>query len=115
MHSANKRVVLITGCSSGFGREMASQFLKQGWITIATLRKASERRSIFSDEMQAYPDRLFVMPLDVTDAGERRNIAEFVRSRFDQLDCLVNNAGYGLFGALEDLAEHQMRRQMEVN
>jgi len=44
-----------------------------------------------------------------------KRIAEFVRSRFDQLDCLVNNAGYGLFGAFEDLAEHQIRRQLEVN
>ena len=105
MHSANNGVVLITGCSSGFGRGMVSQFLKQGWITIATLRNANERRSIFSGELQAYPDRLFVMPLDVTDAGERKAVVEFVQSRFDHLDCLINNAGYGLFGALEDLTE----------
>ena len=115
MRSTDRRVVLITGCSSGFGRGMVSQFLKQGWIAIATLRKASERRSIFSDEMRAYPDRLFVTPLDLTDADERRNIVEFVQNRFNRLDCLVNNAGYGLFGALEDLTEQQIRRQMEVN
>jgi len=94
---------------------MVSEFLRQGWIAVATLRKANERRSVFPDEIQAYPDRLFVVPLDVTDANERRTIVELVRSRFDQLDCLVNNAGYGLFGALEDLTEHQIRHQMEVN
>ena len=94
---------------------MVSQFLTQDWITIATLRNANERRGVFSNEMLAYPNRLFVMSLDVTNASERIQLAEFIRSRFDQLDCLVNNAGYGLFGALEDLAEHQIRHQLEVN
>ncbi len=94
---------------------MVSQFLKQGWIAIATLRNANERGNIFSDEIRAYPKHLFVLSMDVTNASERSNIAELIRSRFDQLDCLVNNAGYGLFGALEDMTEAQIRHQMEVN
>lgn len=115
MQSADKRVVLITGCSSGFGRGLVSRFLKQGWLTIATLRNADERRSLFSVELRAHPNRLFIQQLDVAEASERNRVVEFVCSRFDQLNCLINNAGYGLFGALEDLAEQQIRHQMEVN
>ena len=110
------KTVLITGASSGFGRDLAPAFLKAGWTVLATMRNASGRAELFNDDLAKWPDRLFVSSLDVADERERAAIAEFIDAKFDsKLDCLVNNAGYGVFGALEDLSEEQIRRQMEVN
>ena len=111
----DSRTVLITGCSSGFGRGMVPEFLKHGWTVIATLRNGEVRSGLFARELEAHPGRLSVVSLDVTDPEERAALAETIRTRCGELDCLVNNAGYALFGALEDLSEVQIRRQMEVN
>lgn len=108
------RRVLVTGASSGIGRQAVSEFLRRGWSVLATLRRADERGAIFADEQAAHPGALEVMSLDVADAAERASVVAHVMET-GVLDCLVNNAGYGLFGALEDLSEEQLRRQLEVN
>ena len=84
-----------------------TEFLRRGWAVTATMRRAAERADVFAGES----GELEVLSLDVADAGER----EAVTARVRELDCLVNNAGYGLFGALEDVDEEQLRRQLEVN
>lgn len=109
------RVVLITGCSSGFGRRMVTKFLEDGWMVYATLRRAEDRRILFEDELKRYADRLSIGELDVTSAPDRRAMADVVRQKGLGLDCVVNNAGYMLLGALEDASEDQMRRQFDVN
>jgi NAD(P)-dependent dehydrogenase (short-subunit alcohol dehydrogenase family) len=76
------------------------------------LRRAGERKTLFADEQQAHGERLVVLDLDVTDAGARAAAVARVGGR---LDCLVNNAGYALFGALEDTSEDELRAQLEVN
>jgi len=111
----NLKTVLITGCSTGFGREWVSRFLERGWTVVATMRNLNERGSLFAGELQKYPDRLHLLSLDVTNERERKEAVEFVRTRFKRLDVLINNAGYGQFGALEDITEAQLRRQFEVN
>jgi NAD(P)-dependent dehydrogenase (short-subunit alcohol dehydrogenase family) len=112
----NNKTVLITGCSSGFGRLLVPEFLRDGWTVVATLRQAKARREIFKDEMVDHAERLFLLSLDVTNEAERQAAFEFIEKHFEgKLDCLVNNAGYGLFGAAEDLSEEQIRAQMEVN
>ena len=112
----NSRTVLMTGTSSGFGRLLVPEFLREGWTVIATLRDAQERADMFKSELRGAADRLFPFSLDVTNEKDRRAAAEFIDEHFEgRLDCLVNNAGYGLFGAAEDLSEEQVRRQMEVN
>lgn len=108
--------VLVTGSSSGFGRELVTNFLERGWDVIATLRNAEGRRGDFEGEMGRYPGKLTLLELDVRDAAQRAAIARHIDEKCGgRLDCLVNNAGYGLFGALEDLSEEQIRGQIEVN
>src|SRR5262245_25417622 len=112
----SRKTVLITGCSSGFGQLLVPEFLRDGWQVIATMRGAEKRQALFSKELQQYGDQLAILLLDVTNAEERRAVRDFIKERFGgRLDCLVNNAGYGLFGAVEDLSEAQIRQQMEVN
>ncbi|MCW1431688.1 SDR family oxidoreductase [Novosphingobium sp. JCM 18896] len=82
--------VLITGCSTGFGREAAIHFLDRGWTVVATMRDPAASTLPISD-------RLRVLPLDVTDAG---SIALAV-SKAGPIDVLVNNAGIGWLNALE--------------
>jgi NAD(P)-dependent dehydrogenase (short-subunit alcohol dehydrogenase family) len=103
--------VLITGSSSGIGRLAVSEFLRRGWSVIATLRGAEARRDLFAGEAC---DALEVLSLDVADPAERSAVVDRVMQT-GVLDCLINNAGYGLFGALEDMSEEQLRRQFEVN
>jgi NAD(P)-dependent dehydrogenase (short-subunit alcohol dehydrogenase family) len=108
--------VLITGCSSGFGRLMVGEFLDQGWRVLAGLRRAPERSELFAAERARAGDRLRLLDLDVNDAGGRRAAVAAVAEWADgRLDCLVNNAGQGIFGALEDASEAEIRAQLEVN
>ncbi len=107
------RTVLVTGAASGFGRGVVSALLARGFRVLATMRKADARRESFASEIAKYPDALEVLELDVTNAEDRDAIAQLATRR--GLDGLVNNAGYGLFGALEDVSEAQLRAQLEVN
>jgi len=111
-----KKSVLITGTSTGFGRRLVTEFLHAGWRVIATLRNAEDRRELFADDTAKAGDRLFILSLDVAREQERAAIAAFIEKQLGgRLDCLVNNAGYGVIGAFEDLSEAQIREQMEVN
>ncbi|MGP1385174.1 MAG: SDR family oxidoreductase [Thainema sp.] len=108
------KTVLITGCSSGFGRGMVDEFLRRGWSVIATMREAEARSHIFADLLNQYDQQLVVLSLDVTDAAECQAVGEFVRTH-GRLDCLVNNAGNCYLGAFEDLSDDQLRQQFETN
>jgi NAD(P)-dependent dehydrogenase (short-subunit alcohol dehydrogenase family) len=106
--------VLVTGSSTGFGRILCTAFLERGWSVIATMRGAAGRKALFKADAERFGDKLTILDLEVTDAGEREAAAKAVE-KSGGLDCLVNNAGYGVFGPLEELSEEQWRRQMEVN
>ena len=110
-----EKKVLITGCSSGFGYGMTVAFLRAGWTVIATMRNAEKKTDIFLEESEKFNGCLHVKPLDVTAIKERKTLFDFVTTLGGGLDCLVNNAGYALVGALEDITEEQLRHQMEVN
>ncbi len=106
----------MTGCSSGIGRALVPALLEAGWEVVATLRRASERGSVFDELAGAHPGRLHVLDLDVTSGASRRAAAVFVREKWGgRLELLVNNAGYGLYGAFEDLTEEELRAQFETN
>lgn len=106
--------VLVTGSSTGFGRGLCAAFLERGWSVFATLRRAGERQGLFAAEKARFGAALTVLSLDVADAGELDAAAAAVE-RAGGLDCLVNNAGFGQFGAFEEVDEAAWRRQMEVN
>lgn len=108
------KTILITGCSSGFGLEMVHDLIEEGHHVIATMRSAEERKAVFENVKDK--TKLTVLNLDVCEASDIQHAAEHVDSVHDgKLDVLINNAGYGLYGALEDVNEEQMRHQMEVN
>jgi short-subunit dehydrogenase len=110
------KVVLITGCSSGFGYEMVQKFLNQGWTVIATLRQAENRLDLFQNHLAKFQDRLFIKTLDVTSQKDRSDVSQFIREKFNgQLNCLINNAGKAIYGSIEDASEEQLRNQLEVN
>lgn len=96
--------VMITGCSSGFGRETAEHFLRQGWSVVATMRTPREG-------ILPVSDRLRLLPLDVTD---RRSIAAAVDAA-GEIHALVNNAGIGWMGPLEGTPEETIRDIFETN
>lgn len=104
----NPSTILITGCSSGFGRTTAEHFLAQGWNVIATMR--SPRPGEFPPS-----DRLLVCTLDVTQPSTITASIHAGLARFGRIDVFVNNAGIGLFGAHEALSDEVIRQVFETN
>ena len=99
----------ITGCSSGFGRALVEAALAREQRVIATAR---DIRSI-ADLEQA--DRCQVMALDITEASEIPLVIQAAANVWGGLDVIVNNAGYGLIGAVEECGDEQIRRNFETN
>jgi NAD(P)-dependent dehydrogenase (short-subunit alcohol dehydrogenase family) len=103
------QVILITGSSSGIGRATVSHAAARGHRVFATARMPDDLAS------RSRPGAIDVLGLDVTDSGSiERAVAEVVR-RAGRLDALVNNAGYGQYGSVEDVSLPDWRRQYEVN
>ena len=108
---ADSKVWFITGCSKGFGRIWAEAALERGDKVAATARDASTLAPL----AEKYGDDVLTMALDVTDkAAVGRAVAETIE-RFGRIDVAVNNAGYGLFGAVEEVSEAEARDQIETN
>ena len=115
-NSLTEKSVLITGCSSGFGFGAVPLFLERGWRVFATMRSAESRKDLFAESSARYGSKLSLHTLDVCNADDRAKVlAEIGAETGGRLGCLINNAGLGVFGALEDLSEGQIRAQMEVN
>jgi NAD(P)-dependent dehydrogenase (short-subunit alcohol dehydrogenase family) len=101
----------ITGTSRGFGREWAVAALERGDNVAATARDTST----LDDLAQTYGDRLLPIALDVTDRDADLAAVKQAHERFGRLDIVVNNAGYGHFGFVEELSEADVRDQLETN
>ncbi len=106
---AKEAVWLITGCSTGFGRELAGHVLRRGYRTVVTARNPDEVRDLAADG-----DSL-VLKLDVTDQSQVDTAIKAAEGRFGRIDVLVNNAGIGYFAAIEEGEDAQVRRMFEVN
>jgi NAD(P)-dependent dehydrogenase (short-subunit alcohol dehydrogenase family) len=110
MTSTDARVWLITGSSTGFGRSIAEAALGAGDRVVATAR----RPEALDELVAAAPGRVLALPLDVTDQRQVDAVVAAARSRFGRLDVLVNNAGYGSVGAVEELDDGELRELMDT-
>jgi NAD(P)-dependent dehydrogenase (short-subunit alcohol dehydrogenase family) len=108
---ADSKVWFITGCSKGFGRIWAEAALERGDKVAATARDASTLAPL----AEKYGDSVLTMALDVQDHDADFAAVRKAHEVFGRLDVVVNNAGYGLFGAVEELSEAQARDQIETN
>jgi NAD(P)-dependent dehydrogenase (short-subunit alcohol dehydrogenase family) len=106
----SKPVWFITGCSTGFGRELARHVLALGHPTVVTARDPHQ----VTDLAQGH-DHALVLPLDVTDQAQIAASVREAEARFGRIDVLVNNAGIGYFGAFEDSDREAVRRMFEIN
>ncbi|MGF7151131.1 NAD(P)-dependent dehydrogenase (short-subunit alcohol dehydrogenase family) [Sphingomonas zeicaulis] len=102
---------LITGASSGLGLGMARKLLDRGDRVVATARRVEA----LDDLAAAYGERLHVLALDITDRDAIRAAVAAAFAAFGRIDRIVSNAGYGLFGAAEELTDDQLDRQIATN
>jgi NAD(P)-dependent dehydrogenase (short-subunit alcohol dehydrogenase family) len=108
---AGGRVWFITGTSTGFGRHLAEQVVARGERLVATARDLDA----IGELVASAPDRVHPVELDVTDGARVLAAVADADRVFGRIDVLVNNAGYGLRGAIEEQSESDIRRQFETN
>lgn len=111
MSSDSTRTWFITGCSSGFGRSLAEAALLAGDTVLATARKAEDLEML--EHLGA--GRCHGFQLDITDAARTRHVIAEAAQVTGRVDVLVNNAGYGLVGAVEECDDHAVRQNFETN
>ncbi|AYM94927.1 SDR family NAD(P)-dependent oxidoreductase [Acidovorax sp. 1608163] len=109
-NSSYPRVWMITGASRGIGARIAEAALAQGDAVIATSRDAASIEKRFGGH-----DALLPLALDVTDEAQARHVAGAALDRFGRIDVLVNNAGYGLLGAVEEATADEVLRLYDTN
>ncbi len=104
-----KPVVLVTGCSTGIGREAVGHLRKAGFLVVATARSPEAIADLEA------PGEVECRRLDVTDAGQREAVVEDVLARHGRIDALVNNAGWGAVAAMEETTPELMERMFGTN
>jgi NADP-dependent 3-hydroxy acid dehydrogenase YdfG len=105
------KIYFITGASSGFGYALAEAVLERGDSAVL----AARRTDALEELAKRYTQTALAVALDVTNEEARRNAVEVALQKFGRIDVLVNNAGQGSLGALEEFSSEQIRSQMEVN
>ncbi|MGW0828011.1 SDR family oxidoreductase [Streptomyces sp. NPDC002845] len=105
------KIWFVTGSSRGLGRSFVEAALQRGDKVAATARKTDS----LADLVAAYGEQLLALPLDVTDKAAVSDAVEKAHAHFGRLDVVVNNAGYGHFGMVEELTEAEARDQFETN
>ncbi len=107
----SQRTWFITGVSSGFGRELTRQLLEQGDRVVGTVRDTGK----VADLKVHYPDTFHAEVLDVTDTAAIREVVEHSFAQLGRIDVIISNAGYGLFGAAEELTDQQVEHIVATN
>lgn len=105
------KVWFITGCSTGFGRALANEALSLGHNVVVTARKTSDVEDIVAQ----YPNNAIAVQLDVTNKTEIALSVKIALEKFGRIDVLVNNAGIGYFGAIEESEDDEIRRMFDIN
>ncbi len=106
-----EKVWFITGCSTGFGRELAVQLLASGARVVATARQPEQLEELAGE----YPDHCLAVALDVTDQDSIEQAVAAAMGQFGHVDVLVNNAGYGVSGAIEEVSEEEFLLMFDTN
>lgn len=107
-------VILITGTSSGFGLLTAARLAAKGYKVFATMRDVNKKAELLK-EVEWRGGRVQVLRLDVTDKISIKMAVKEIMAQNGRIDCLINNAGYGIGGFFEDLTEEEIRAQFDVN
>jgi len=107
----NKTVWFITGASSGFGKALAEYAINKGYQVVATARRKNKLDNLANQA----PTQVLPITMDVTNREEVKQAIDKTISELGQIDVLINNAGYGIVGALEETPEQEFRDQMETN
>jgi NAD(P)-dependent dehydrogenase (short-subunit alcohol dehydrogenase family) len=107
----SQRTWFITGVSSGFGRHLTEQLLQRGDKVIGTVRDTSK----VSDLVERYPDSFYGEVLELTDTAAIRKMVDDSFARFGRIDVIISNAGFGLFGAAEELKDSQVEQIVATN
>ncbi len=111
MYGAVNPIWFITGCSTGFGHELAKLVLARGWRAVVTARDAGR----VAELVGGGDGRGLALPLDVTDQDQIAHAARTAHERFGRIDVLVNNAGYGYQASVEEGVEAEIRAQFDAN
>lgn len=111
MADSTQKVWFITGSSTGFGRSLTEAVLKHGHRVVATARKPEQ----LGDLVEKYPETAKAVRLDVTNPQEVQAAIQTAIAAFGRIDVVVNNAGYGAIGAIEEISDEAIRRQFETN
>jgi NAD(P)-dependent dehydrogenase (short-subunit alcohol dehydrogenase family) len=111
MPSTDKPVWFITGCSTGFGRELARHTLALGYPTVVTARNPDQVR----DLVEGHEDTALALKLDVTNPEDVKAAVAAATERFGRIDVLVNNAGIGYFGSFEESELDKVHRMFDIN
>lgn len=106
-----KKVWFITGASAGFGKSFAEYAIKQGYQVVITARRLDKLESIKATA----PDQIESIKMDVNNSAEVSDAVKKAVERFGRIDVLINNAGFGIVGAVEETPESELRAQMETN
>jgi len=112
--SPTKRVVIITGASAGIGHATAVRLARDGAAVVMCARRRDRLDQAASDVRAAGGDPLPVVA-DVTSAGDMRRLVDLALERFDHVDVMLCNAGFGIAGAADDIAPEQMQKLIDVN
>ncbi|MDV4070564.1 short-chain dehydrogenase/reductase [Elizabethkingia anophelis] len=112
MANDNKKPVwFITGCSTGFGRELAKQLFEKGYNVVVTARDTTK----LNDLVAGHEGNSLVLPLDVTNKEQVQTAVAKAEETFGRIDVLVNNAGFGYFSSIEEGEDEKIRAQFETN
>ncbi|MGI4815774.1 MAG: SDR family NAD(P)-dependent oxidoreductase, partial [Janthinobacterium lividum] len=109
--ASSSPVWFITGCSTGFGRELARLILARGWRAVVTARDKAR----VEDLIEGADERALALDLDVTDDRQIDAAVKAAEARFGRIDVLVNNAGYGYQSSVEEGDDAEIRAQFDAN
>lgn len=110
----NDKVILITGASSGIGKETAMEFAKMGANIILVARRKDKLEQV-ENELKKFHVSTLVCQCDVSKKEQVEQISKVVLEKFDSIDILINNAGFAIYGSVSDLSIDEIESQMETN